>query len=155
MSTMIDERTEMQKKLDAIFLRYVKNGVRLLEEKYGPDWVELGEERWKQEGLDLTTGSHCVLGAMAAKALNKPYADYSTMTEALGLDVLDDQERDYISWTYGFCVPSGATMADLVGEETYDTMMGSGMAWDSIQHLWEEELAERGVELTPRPRRRR
>lgn len=83
------ERTDLQKKVDAIVLERVKAGMKLLQRKYGEDWIDKIDLR----SLRLENCSHCVLGQV--------YGDYSDGKRDLGLTWLGAKE-DEDPGTYGF-----------------------------------------------------
>lgn len=68
------ERSEPQKTMDSVVLARVKQGIALLQEQYGDEWVE----KINLRSLCLSSGSSCVLGQL--------YGDYQTGKERLGLD---------------------------------------------------------------------
>lgn len=82
MSTVTFKRTPVQEKLDALILARVKAGIALLEEKHGPDWVDLID----LPTLDLGSANRCVLG--------QAYGDYEYGLARLGLDQTDHDESD-------------------------------------------------------------
>lgn len=133
MGNILDQRTERQKKIDLVFKRHVLNGIRLLEEKYGPDWVELGREQW-EKNFDIRVGDRCVLGGIGQSLGHAdPYAEMLTVLS------LDDAEEE---WQYGFTTPD--FIEALIPDERN---LSPSEEWDSLQRLWEAEFAERGVKV--------
>lgn len=126
----IDKRTEQQKEIDLLYKRRVQAGIALLEEKYGKDWVNLGEEVWR-ELFDIGDSDRCILGGIGA-GLGK--GDYGSMLSEMDIRT----EEDCGGVRFGFTV----------GE--YDTEEEGDLHWGALQRLWEKELRARGVHFEGR-----
>lgn len=87
MSGLIHERTPEQVAVDAEVLARVKRGIALLEERYGPTWVD----QMRLEDLQLSDESCCVLGQI--------YGAYER-----GCDILEIDSAEMSPATFGFDV---------------------------------------------------
>lgn len=83
MSGLIHERSPEQVAVDALVLARVKRGIALLEERYGPTWVD----HMKLSDLDLSSEERCVLGQI--------YGGFSYGIDNLGIDAEE-------SYDFGF-----------------------------------------------------
>jgi hypothetical protein len=110
-----EQRTALQKEVDAAVLERVKRGMALLEERHGPDWVgmiDLAE-------LDLRDGHSCVLGQVYLAS--EEGDGYSCGVIDLDIEVTDHN--------YGFSVTD---------DELLD--LGEDTAWERLQKVWEYVL---------------
>lgn len=134
----IDQRTEAQKKADAAYCRYVREGIKLLEEEYGDEWANLGQEVWS-DLFDITDPRHCVLGGIG-EGLNE--GDYGDLVVSLGLtDGDEDEDAATEAWRFGFTAPPKGIRVALTG------LGNETAAWGALQRLWVDALESRGVEV--------
>lgn len=114
MSGLIHERSAEQVRLDAEVLARVKRGMALLEERFGPGWVDLVD----LAALDLVEGDRCVLGQVCGGYSN-------------GLDDLGGEDGPW-SDAHGFSIYSD----DIDGWWPHERDDG----WEVLQRAWELEL---------------
>lgn len=112
------ERTELQKRFDAVVLERVKKGMKLLERRHGADWID----HIDPSTLNLSDGSCCVLGQV--------YGEYENGLVALNLSQGDD---DYEDVEYGFTEKSNGGY-------------GGDDPWDTLNEAWHEAFALMGIE---------
>jgi hypothetical protein len=103
----------------------VRRGAALLDAK-APGWCEPLVCAVRNDGLDLSSCTSCVLGlayARQAAAANTSGYDYGT--DALDLDTSNLRSRGHTSVAHGFERP------------------GNGYSYALLQQLWEEEIHAR------------
>lgn len=112
MSTITYERTEGQIEVDEEILARVKRGIALLEEQYGPGWVD----KIDMNALSLSNGSRCILGQV--------YGNYGVGYGKMGLYALSDRVG------HGFSIGDCKNWHPEVKETT----------WAELQKTWKHVL---------------
>jgi len=122
-TTYEQERTDLQREIDAEILKRVKRGLKWLEEKHGPGW----EDKIDLTELDLASSSQCVLGQV--------FDDRGMIYCGCGCG---DTIHDGYSWalaTYRI------KRADKYGFDLADDEGGDD--WGRLQRAWEYVLEPR------------
>ena len=118
MPSFQDGHSELQKEIDRRVRQRVLDGIQLLKEKHGEDWVDFID----LEHFNLKSGSACVLGQV--------YGSWEAGCEILGI-----KDEDGL---YGF---SDLGIGDLVEEVYGVTDYGWNPIWEDFEKLWRQQIA--------------
>lgn len=119
----------LERKLNRKVRRRVRRGMKLLDKKYGPEWPQ----DISLAGLDLASGSMCVLGQLAPRLVeilegpdsnNIAGAEYGAATNALWPE-LEGDDRE-VADRHGFCRGTDELIS-----------------WRMLNHEWEVQIGAR------------
>jgi hypothetical protein len=116
--TFEERRTEEEKQADAILKERVLAGMALLEESYGPDWVE----HIDLEKLHMADMNRCVLGQLYGEDDTDGRTGYE-----YGIEVLGVERRG--SFTFGFDI-----------EDVDQSISANSAAYAELKDVWAEEI---------------
>jgi hypothetical protein len=140
-----EQRTPLQEAIDEVVLEKVKRGIAVLEEKYGPDWVD----RIDLDTLDLGESDSCVLGQVYAGA------ELSDAEWEWFHSYLEDHDSFYSNWgvaevkssyeySDGYMLGKIALDGDVLERpQDYGFESSPGANYDELQAAWEHEIIAR------------
>lgn len=121
--TYDEQRSEHEKKIDAIVLRRVMKGIELLTERYGRDWAS----KVDLDRLDLASGQYCVLGQVYKNQTNSYESGFTAGCRILNLR--------------GFS-PFGEEDMEQENPNSYAFDTWDGVTYNDLHRVWKQELAE-------------